>query len=246
MTTAVQVLGRSSVDILRKVLSDTDYEVRAAASGKPLLAAVQTLNMTYEEASDLVLPLLNDSHDKVREAVGQAAAVVEKSHAERLATEAKESEVKSNRLARDAHEAEARAKEAQGEAHAKAEEAKVAQEMAQSEADKAKHMEKKAFENLEEAEIEKVKAIASDKAREKSQEELYEQQKEHDRAVLDVERKKIELEEKDRIANEQAETVREYKNLFIGARASSLALLVPLLASYIHQRKPREREAPEA
>lgn len=250
LVAAVETLGRDALPFLSMALSRKEPEVREMAAGRPLFLTIKPMKL--EEARALVIPLMNDTDEAVRASVGQAAAWVETLEVQRQASiiedlmgKAKRGEGRAMRLAATASKAEAAAKEqaklaSKAEAEA-VEQAKLASKERANAVEQAKFAQKQkevAYDNLHEAEIAKIKAESNIEARRATQEELNEKRKEYEEATLSLVRQKIELDEKDKLAQEQKETAKEYKNLAIGACLSAAVAILPILAKGCGLRLP--------
>jgi len=249
LAAAVETLGRDAMPFLSMALSRKEPDVREMAAGKPLFLTI--MPMKLEDARALVAPLMNDTDEAVRASVGQAAAWVEKLEVQRQATKLKEAESKLKEIAREsklkemlavkakiiAKNAEADAKK-QAERASKAEaeaveQAKLASKERANAVEQAKFAQKQkelAYDNLQESEIAKIKAESNIDARRKTQNNLDEKRKEYEEATLSLVKQKIELDEKDKLAQEQKEAAKEYKTLAIGACVSAAVAILPLLA----------------
>lgn len=217
LAAAVQTLGGDALPFVLQALKREEPGVRELAAGRPLLLTI--MNMSFESASNLTMPMLNDADERVREAAGAAAAWVKSKELEQQKAIIMEEKMK-------AQEAADIASAAKFEAMEQANRTKAA---------------------LQEAVISQIKAEANAKELQRAQETVYRQNEEVAKTLLqtrvteaelkkesELEVMKMELKRETEAIEEEREQKKVYMNLFLGACLSAAVAVLPLLAKALY------------
>lgn len=151
LAAAVEIMGSDATPFLRQALKRKEPGVREMAAGTPLFLTLK--NMTYEEALAWIIPVVNDTDEKVRAAAGQASAWVQKLAMEEQMMKLHEALMAASENAKEAERERKVAQEALGHAEAATAKTQAA---------------------LEEAVLEKMKAHISEQERERTEKALHE------------------------------------------------------------------------